>query len=90
MVAQYQNGNSTGLDKYSGKALIRVLKTQRFSWWMTTLLYTFPGPWPAIRSCRKRIWCICSYRRKRCGCWRRTMWGCRFKRLSTLLFCLAG
>jgi len=42
MVAHYQNGDSTGLDKYSEKALARVWKAQRFSWWMTTMLHTFP------------------------------------------------
>ena len=42
MVAHYQNGDSTGLDKYSEKALARAWKAQRFSWWMTTMLHTFP------------------------------------------------
>ena len=42
MVAHYQNGDSTGLDQYSEKALARVWKAQRFSWWMTTMLHTFP------------------------------------------------
>lgn len=42
MVAHYKNGDSTGLDQYSEKALARVWKAQRFSWWMTTLLHTFP------------------------------------------------
>jgi len=42
MVAHYQEGDSTGLDNYSAKALARVWKAQRFSWWMTTMLHTFP------------------------------------------------
>ncbi|MCW5636357.1 MAG: 4-hydroxybenzoate 3-monooxygenase [Rubrivivax sp.] len=42
MVAHYQRGDSSGLDGYSAKALARVWKAQRFSWWMTTLLHTFP------------------------------------------------
>ena len=42
MLAHYQNGDSTGLDKYSEKALARAWKAQRFSWWMTTMLHTFP------------------------------------------------
>jgi len=42
MVAHYKNGDSTGLDQYSEKALARVWKAQRFSWWMTTMLHTFP------------------------------------------------
>lgn len=42
MVEHYKDGDSTGLDKYSEKALARVWKAQRFSWWMTTMLHTFP------------------------------------------------
>ncbi|RQO81733.1 4-hydroxybenzoate 3-monooxygenase [Acidovorax sp. FJL06] len=42
MLAHYQNGDSTGLDQYSQKALARVWKAQRFSWWMTSMLHTFP------------------------------------------------
>ena len=42
MVAHYKNGDDTGLDNYSAKALARVWKAQRFSWWMTTTLHTFP------------------------------------------------
>jgi p-hydroxybenzoate 3-monooxygenase len=43
MLAHYQQGDSTGLDNYSAKALARVWKAQRFSWWMTTMLHTFPA-----------------------------------------------
>ncbi|MCA0871773.1 4-hydroxybenzoate 3-monooxygenase [Seohaeicola saemankumensis] len=42
MVAHYQDGDDTGLENYSEKALARIWKAQRFSWWMTTLLHTFP------------------------------------------------
>ncbi|HQP67965.1 MAG TPA: 4-hydroxybenzoate 3-monooxygenase, partial [Quisquiliibacterium sp.] len=30
------------LDAYSARALRRVWKAERFSWWMTTLLHRFP------------------------------------------------
>ena len=30
-------------DRYSEKALARVWKAQRFSWWMTSMLHTFPA-----------------------------------------------
>jgi p-hydroxybenzoate 3-monooxygenase len=43
MVEHYQNGDSSGLDNYSAKALARVWKAQRFSWWMTSMLHTFPA-----------------------------------------------
>jgi p-hydroxybenzoate 3-monooxygenase len=42
MVAHYQRGDDSGLEGYSAKALARVWKAQRFSWWMTTMLHTFP------------------------------------------------
>jgi p-hydroxybenzoate 3-monooxygenase len=42
MTAHYKEGDSTGLDTYSEKALARVWKAQRFSWWLTTMLHTFP------------------------------------------------
>ncbi len=38
----YHNGSDQGMDDYSAKALARVWKGQRFSWWMTTLLHRFP------------------------------------------------
>ena len=43
LVAHYQRGDDSGLDGYSAKALARVWKAQRFSWWMTTMLHTFNG-----------------------------------------------
>ena len=38
----YNDGDSDALDRYSEKALARIWKTQRFSWWMTTQLHRFP------------------------------------------------
>ena len=42
IVAHYSDGDDSGLENYSAKALSRVWKAQRFSWWMTRLLHTFP------------------------------------------------
>ena len=42
MLAHYQKGDDSGLENYSAKALARVWKAQRFSWWMTMLLHNFP------------------------------------------------
>jgi p-hydroxybenzoate 3-monooxygenase len=39
----YENGSMAGLDEYSARALARVWKAVRFSWWMTTMLHRFPG-----------------------------------------------
>jgi p-hydroxybenzoate 3-monooxygenase len=38
----YKRGDSAGLEAYSEKALARVWKAERFSWWMTNLLHRFP------------------------------------------------
>jgi p-hydroxybenzoate 3-monooxygenase len=38
----YQEKSDAGLDHYSDRALARVWKAERFSWWMTMLLHTFP------------------------------------------------
>jgi p-hydroxybenzoate 3-monooxygenase len=38
----YAEGSSAGLDAYSDRALARVWKAERFSWWMTSLLHLFP------------------------------------------------
>jgi len=42
LVDFYKNNDARGLEQYSEKALVRVWKAQRFSWWMTTMLHTFP------------------------------------------------
>ena len=34
--------STTGLDEYSSRALARVWKAVRFSWWLTTLMHRFP------------------------------------------------
>ncbi len=38
----YDEKSSTGIDDYSRKALARVWKAVRFSWWMTSMLHKFP------------------------------------------------
>lgn len=42
LTAHYLEGDSAALDAYSEKALARVWKAERFSWWMTKLLHRFP------------------------------------------------
>ncbi len=49
LIAHYKNGDSTGLDSYSQKALARVWKAERFSWSMTKLLHLFPEDGPFDR-----------------------------------------
>jgi p-hydroxybenzoate 3-monooxygenase len=42
LIEHYEEGSSAGLDAYSGRALARVWKAVRFSWWMTKLMHRFP------------------------------------------------
>src|SRR4029453_13309516 len=42
LIAHYRGGSDAGLDAYSARALARVWKAERFSWWMTSLLHKFP------------------------------------------------
>jgi p-hydroxybenzoate 3-monooxygenase len=42
----YKKSDDTGLEGYSQRALARVWKAQRFSWWMTMMLHRFPNNIP--------------------------------------------
>jgi p-hydroxybenzoate 3-monooxygenase len=39
----YQADNEAGLQNYSARALARVWKAERFSWWFTSITHRFPG-----------------------------------------------
>jgi p-hydroxybenzoate 3-monooxygenase len=41
LIEHYQEHSPAGLEAYSARALDRVWKTQRFSWWLTGLLHQF-------------------------------------------------
>jgi p-hydroxybenzoate 3-monooxygenase len=38
----YKDGSSAGINGYSERALARVWKAERFSWWFTTITHRFP------------------------------------------------
>ena len=42
----YRKGSTHELDHYAERALARVWKAERFSWWMTMLLHSFPDMSP--------------------------------------------
>ena len=42
LVEFYRDKSEAGLDRYSDRALSRIWKAERFSWWMTSLLHRFP------------------------------------------------
>jgi p-hydroxybenzoate 3-monooxygenase len=41
-IAFYAERSSAGIDGYSARVLSRIWKAERFSWWMTSILHTFP------------------------------------------------
>jgi len=41
-IEHYKERSSAGIDHYSDRALRRIWKAERFSWWLTTLLHRFP------------------------------------------------
>lgn len=49
LAAFYRSGDRTALEAYSDKALARIWKAQRFSWWMTSMLHDF-GPGQAFEN----------------------------------------
>ena len=42
LVEHFQEGSNAGIDHYSARALARVWKAERFSWWLTSLTHRFP------------------------------------------------
>ncbi|WP_347312681.1 4-hydroxybenzoate 3-monooxygenase [Defluviimonas sp. SAOS-178_SWC] len=42
----YEEGDSEGIDRYSERALLRVWKAERFSWWFSGLLHRYPDQSP--------------------------------------------
>ncbi|HUS54396.1 MAG TPA: 4-hydroxybenzoate 3-monooxygenase [Thermohalobaculum sp.] len=42
LIGWYRQNDPAGLETYSERAMARVWKAQRFSWWMTRLLHRFP------------------------------------------------
>lgn len=42
LIEHYRERSDAGIEHYSERALRRIWKAERFSWWMTTLLHRFP------------------------------------------------
>ena len=42
MVDFYQQGSKVGIEQYSERCLRRVWNAERFSWWMTSMMHSFP------------------------------------------------
>ena len=41
-LAEHYRGRDDGIEQYSQRALARVWKAERFSWWFTSLMHRFP------------------------------------------------
>ncbi|HET8744713.1 MAG TPA: 4-hydroxybenzoate 3-monooxygenase, partial [Ramlibacter sp.] len=46
LVEHYRERSDAGIDHYSERALRRVWKAERFSWWFTSLMHKFPDEGP--------------------------------------------
>lgn len=53
LIAHYKRGNDEGLDGYQAKALARIWKAERFSWYLTKLTHCFPSDGPFERRMQK-------------------------------------
>lgn len=53
LIARYKRDDEAELAQYSSRALARVWKVERFSWWMTSLLHQFPGQSPFDRNMQR-------------------------------------
>jgi p-hydroxybenzoate 3-monooxygenase len=42
LIEHYLDKSDAGIDSYSQRALARVWRAERFSWWLTSLLHRFP------------------------------------------------
>ncbi|WP_203291265.1 4-hydroxybenzoate 3-monooxygenase [Maricaulis parjimensis] len=42
LIAFFKSGDKDALDKYSARALARIWKSERFSWYLTSLMHQFP------------------------------------------------
>jgi p-hydroxybenzoate 3-monooxygenase len=49
MIDYFNNSDERGLNQYSERALRRIWKAERFSWWLTTLMHRFPEALPFSR-----------------------------------------
>lgn len=49
LLSFYRDGQESGLEAYSDKALARVWKSERFSWYLTKLMHRFPDDAPFDR-----------------------------------------
>jgi p-hydroxybenzoate 3-monooxygenase len=53
LIAHYRGRGDDGLEAYSPRALSRVWKAERFSWWLTSITHVFPDADPFSRKMQR-------------------------------------
>jgi p-hydroxybenzoate 3-monooxygenase len=48
LVEFYRERSAAGIDHYSRRALSRIWRAERFSWWFTSLMHRFPEDSPIV------------------------------------------
>ncbi len=76
----YAEKSAAALDAYSQRALARVWKAERFSWWMTSVLHRFPDTDAFSQRIQKAELEYLVGSRRRHRRWPKIMSGCRSKR----------
>ena len=62
LVEHYREHSGAGLDHYSDRALRRIWKAERFSWWFTIADAQVPGTATSTARCRRPSWTTWSIR----------------------------
>jgi p-hydroxybenzoate 3-monooxygenase len=53
LIGFYRSGSEADIDAYSARCLRRVWKAERFSWWFTSLMHSFPNDAPFAAKLRE-------------------------------------
>jgi p-hydroxybenzoate 3-monooxygenase len=48
LIEHYREKSAAGIEHYSRRALARIWRAERFSWWFTTLMHRFPDDGPIV------------------------------------------
>ncbi len=79
LLEYYRDRSNARHRRLFGRALARVWKAVRFSWWMTTMLHRFPGTSDFDQRIQEAELDYLTHSRAARPRSRRTMWGCRFE-----------
>jgi hypothetical protein len=77
LIAWFTRGDTAGIDGYSARALTRIWRTERFSWYLTSLMHRFPTPGRSSGGCSARSSSISRPRARHSRASPRITSGCR-------------